>query len=110
VEALASQLERLNPTPKPLASPLLNGRWRLEYTTSDSILGTRKPALLRPSGPIYQFLGARAAWAAAAGGREGTGAAFFEGGRGAGVGDRTVGSWLAQGCLMRKLPAARTRS
>lgn len=58
VEALASALERANPTPKPLASPLLNGRWRLEYTTSESILGTSKPAFLRPSGPIYQFLGA----------------------------------------------------
>jgi hypothetical protein len=53
---MASALERLNPTRKPLASPLLNGRWRLEYTTSDSILGTKKPAFLRPSGPIYQFL------------------------------------------------------
>lgn len=50
-------MERINPTSKPLASPLLNGRWRLEYTTSDSILGTKKPALLRPSGPIYQYLG-----------------------------------------------------
>lgn len=56
VDALASALEKLNPTRKPLASPLLNGRWRLEYTTSDSILGTKKPAFLRPSGPIYQFL------------------------------------------------------
>ncbi|KAI8477172.1 MAG: hypothetical protein J3K34DRAFT_398508 [Monoraphidium minutum] len=56
VEARAAALERANPTPKPLASPLLNGRWRLEYTTSDSILGTSKPAFLRPSGPIYQFL------------------------------------------------------
>lgn len=56
VEELASALERLNPTAKPLASPLLNGRWKLEYTTSDSILGTKKPSVLRPSGPIYQFL------------------------------------------------------
>ncbi len=56
VERLAAQLERLNPTPKPLASPLLNGRWELLYTTSDSILGTKRPALLRPSGPIYQLL------------------------------------------------------
>eukprot|EP00887_Chlorella_sp_A99_P002132 scaffold21.g2132.t1 len=28
--------------------------WELLYTTSDSILGTNKPAFLRPSGPIYQ--------------------------------------------------------
>ncbi|GBF98854.1 hypothetical protein Rsub_11458 [Raphidocelis subcapitata] len=56
VEEMAAALERLNPTPSPLASPLLNGRWRLEYTTSQSILGTNKPAFLRPSGPIYQFI------------------------------------------------------
>jgi hypothetical protein len=56
VELLAQQLEKLNPTPKPLGSPLLNGRWKLLYTTSDSILGAKRPALLRPSGPIYQLL------------------------------------------------------
>lgn len=56
VEEMASALERLNPTKKPLASPLLNGRWQLRYTTSQSILGTSKPFFLRPSGPIYQFL------------------------------------------------------
>lgn len=56
VESVVQALEKLNPTPKPLASPLLNGRWQLDYTTSESILGTNKPALLRPSGPIYQIL------------------------------------------------------
>lgn len=40
----------------------LNGKWELRYTTSASILGTSKPALLRPSGPIYQFLGERVIW------------------------------------------------
>lgn len=54
VEAMAAELERLNPTRAPLASPLLSGRWQLEYTTSDSILGTKR--LLRPTGPIYQFI------------------------------------------------------
>jgi hypothetical protein len=29
IEALCQQLEKLNPTPKPLGSPLLNGRWKL---------------------------------------------------------------------------------
>jgi hypothetical protein len=29
VEALVQQLEKMNPTPKPLESPLLNGRWEL---------------------------------------------------------------------------------
>eukprot|EP00877_Chromochloris_zofingiensis_P013596 jgi/Chrzof1/8490/Cz03g13020.t1 len=56
VESLVQRLEKLNPTPQALASPLLNGRWRLEYTTSGSILGANKPALFRPSGPIYQLL------------------------------------------------------
>jgi hypothetical protein len=57
IEQLAQQLEKVNPNPKSLASPLINGRWRLLYTTSESILGTKKPALLRPSGPIYQLIG-----------------------------------------------------
>jgi len=56
VARLFADLEKANPTPKPLASPALNGRWRLLYTTSDSILGTKRPALFRPSGPIYQVL------------------------------------------------------
>lgn len=47
IDAAASALEALNPTPKPLASPLLNGKWRLVYTTSASILGTNKPAPFR---------------------------------------------------------------
>jgi hypothetical protein len=29
IEGVVQQLERMNPTPKPLESPLLNGRWRL---------------------------------------------------------------------------------
>ncbi|KAI3438114.1 hypothetical protein D9Q98_000555 [Chlorella vulgaris] len=58
IDKLASQLERLNPTKQPLASPNLNGQWELLYTTSESILGTSKPAFLRPSGPIYQIIDA----------------------------------------------------
>lgn len=50
-------LERQNPNKKALASPLLAGKWELLYTTSDSILGTSRPAFLRPSGPIHQYLG-----------------------------------------------------
>jgi len=49
-------LEKLNPNPASLASPLLNGRWKLLYTTSSSILGTTRPAAFRPRGPIYQLL------------------------------------------------------
>lgn len=56
VEAAVQQLEAVNPTKKPLESPLLNGRWRLVYTTSESILGTKRFPLFRPSGPIYQLL------------------------------------------------------
>jgi len=58
VEELAQELEKLNPTRKPLASPLVNGKWELIYTTSDSILGTKKPPFLRPQGSIYQLIDA----------------------------------------------------
>lgn len=58
IDKLARQLERLNPTKKPLASDLINGQWELLYTTSESILGTNKPPFLRPLGPIYQIIGA----------------------------------------------------
>lgn len=57
VEQLAQQLERINPTKKVLASPLLSAKWELKYTTSASILGTNKPPFLRPQGPIYQTIG-----------------------------------------------------
>ena len=57
VEQLIQELESRNPTRDPLKSPLINGRWKLEYTTSSSILGTGRPPFLRPSGPIYQILG-----------------------------------------------------
>lgn len=61
VEGLAADLERVNPTKKPLAAAdLLSGRWELLYTTSDSILGKSRPAFLRPGGPIYQTLDATA--------------------------------------------------
>lgn len=56
VARLFADLEKANPTKSPLASPALNGKWRLLYTTSASILGTGRPAFLRPSGPIYQVL------------------------------------------------------
>lgn len=57
VETIIKELERRNPTKSPLQSPLINGRWKLEYTTSASILGTSRPPFLRPSGPIYQLIG-----------------------------------------------------
>ena len=57
VERLIQQLEKFNPNPKSLASPLINGKWRLIYTTSQSILQSKRPAVVRPNGPIYQFIG-----------------------------------------------------
>lgn len=56
IDRLARQLERRNPTKKPLASDLLSGQWELLYTTSASILGASRPALLRPTGPTYQVI------------------------------------------------------
>lgn len=50
------QLEDSNPTPKPLeAKDLLNGDWRLLYTTSKSILGLDRFPLLK-LGQIYQCI------------------------------------------------------
>jgi len=54
VDGIARDLEALNPNPKPFQ--MANGKWLLEYTTSDSILGTNKPPFLRPFGAIYQIL------------------------------------------------------
>eukprot|EP00884_Botryococcus_braunii_P012164 jgi/Botrbrau1/20949/Bobra.0135s0068.1 len=56
VEELARALENMNPIRKPLASPYINGRWLLLYTTSDSILGKNRPWLFQPDGRIYQIL------------------------------------------------------
>ena len=58
MEQLASELERLNPNKNALASPPINAKWRLLYTTSASILGTTKPPFLRPQGQIYQTIDA----------------------------------------------------
>eukprot|EP00200_Dunaliella_tertiolecta_P003776 CAMPEP_0202337594 /NCGR_PEP_ID=MMETSP1126-20121109/217_1 /ASSEMBLY_ACC=CAM_ASM_000457 /TAXON_ID=3047 /ORGANISM="Dunaliella tertiolecta, Strain CCMP1320" /LENGTH=226 /DNA_ID=CAMNT_0048927823 /DNA_START=61 /DNA_END=741 /DNA_ORIENTATION=+ len=58
VEAACRALEKLNPNPKALSCELINGKWELLYTTSDSILGINKPPPLRPSGPIYQTIDA----------------------------------------------------
>ncbi|GJP31961.1 hypothetical protein CLOM_g16513 [Closterium sp. NIES-68] len=58
VEELAAQLEAVNPTKQPLRSPLINGKWKLLYTTSDTILARNRPFFLRPSGPIFQAIDA----------------------------------------------------
>ena len=58
VDNLCQALEKVNPTAEPLASDLVNGQWRLVYTTSESILGKKKKKFLQPSGPIYQTIDA----------------------------------------------------
>lgn len=52
--AAIAQLEGYNPTPNPLeATALLDGNWRLLYTTSQELLGIDRFPLLR-LGQIYQ--------------------------------------------------------
>ncbi|CAM9326966.1 unnamed protein product [Ectocarpus fasciculatus] len=58
VESLAQKVEKLNPNPKSLSSPVVNGRWELMYTTSTNILSKGNP-VMRPSGPIYQDIDTR---------------------------------------------------
>jgi hypothetical protein len=53
---IARELESLNPTKEPLKLSLLNGKWRLVYTTSESVLRKQWPKILRPNGPIYQAI------------------------------------------------------
>ncbi|XP_024039904.1 probable plastid-lipid-associated protein 4, chloroplastic isoform X2 [Citrus clementina] len=48
VEQIARKLEGVNPTKEPLKSDLLNGKWELIYTTSQSILQTQVTADLTP--------------------------------------------------------------
>lgn len=61
VEDKIVEVEALNPTPNPLESPeLLTACWRLVYTTSDSILGTRRLRPFRPRPRILQSIDASA--------------------------------------------------
>ena len=53
MRALFEKLEKLNPTPNPLKTTLVNGDWNLEYTTSDSILGRGGSPRV---GPIVQMI------------------------------------------------------
>eukprot|EP01018_Ginkgo_biloba_P034928 Gb_39531 [translate_table: standard] len=56
VDQIAQELEVVNPTKEPLRSNLLNGKWELLYTTSETILKRQRPKLLRPNGQIYQAI------------------------------------------------------
>ncbi len=53
---LVDSLEDQNPTPKPLEAPkLLEGDWRLVYTTSSGILGINRFPLMQ-LGQVYQCI------------------------------------------------------
>ncbi|KAJ4717022.1 Plastid-lipid associated protein PAP / fibrillin family protein [Melia azedarach] len=56
VDQIAQQLETINDIKEPLKSNLLNGKWELIYTTSESLLQTKRPKFLRPNGKIYQAI------------------------------------------------------
>ncbi|XP_021910094.1 probable plastid-lipid-associated protein 4, chloroplastic isoform X2 [Carica papaya] len=47
VDQIARKLEAITPVKEPLKSDLLNGKWELIYTTSQSILQTQRPKFLR---------------------------------------------------------------
>ncbi|KAJ0710738.1 putative plastid-lipid-associated protein [Helianthus annuus] len=57
IEQIVRKLEAANPTKEPLKSPFLDGKWELIYTTSQSILQTKRPKLLR-SRVNYQAINA----------------------------------------------------
>lgn len=61
IQAAIAQLEDRTPTPRPLESPaLLEGNWRLLYTTSQELLGLGRIPLVQ-LGPIYQCIRMREA-------------------------------------------------
>ncbi|QCD76470.1 probable plastid-lipid-associated protein 4, chloroplastic [Vigna unguiculata] len=47
VDQIASELEAVSPIKEPLKSNLLGGKWELIYTTSQSILQTKRPKFFR---------------------------------------------------------------
>eukprot|EP00258_Populus_trichocarpa_P002808 XP_002303164.3 probable plastid-lipid-associated protein 4, chloroplastic isoform X1 [Populus trichocarpa] len=58
VDEIAQELEAVNDIKEPFKSNLLNGKWELLYTTSQSILKTKRPKFLRSNGKIYQAINA----------------------------------------------------
>ncbi|KAJ8608277.1 hypothetical protein CTAYLR_007280 [Chrysophaeum taylorii] len=59
VKAQIEALEAINPTQRPNESDLLTATWRLVYTTSDSILGTKRIRPLRPRPRVLQSIDAK---------------------------------------------------
>ncbi|KAM7250170.1 hypothetical protein ACFE04_022053 [Oxalis oulophora] len=55
-DPIVRKLEAVNEVKEPLKSNLLNGKWELLYTTSQSLLQTNRPKFLRPNGSIYQAI------------------------------------------------------
>ncbi|KAG4945341.1 hypothetical protein AAZX31_15G045300 [Glycine max] len=47
IDQIARELEAVTPIKEPLKTNLLDGKWELIYTTSQSILQTKRPKLLR---------------------------------------------------------------
>ncbi|KAI7745343.1 hypothetical protein M8C21_027955 [Ambrosia artemisiifolia] len=47
IDQIVRKLEAANPTKEPLKAPFLDGKWELIYTTSQSILQTKRPKFLR---------------------------------------------------------------
>jgi hypothetical protein len=58
VSTLIAKLEELNPVPRPLetAPEKLSACWRLIFTTSDGILGMKRPPPFRPRPRILQHI------------------------------------------------------
>ncbi|KAL3538566.1 hypothetical protein ACH5RR_001932 [Cinchona calisaya] len=56
VDQIARKLEAISKVKEPLKSSFLNGKWELLYTTSESILQTKRPKFLRSNGKIYQAI------------------------------------------------------
>ena len=57
-DEMVQEMERLNPCPVPVESPNISGKWRLVYTDSAAILGTKRPPIARPNDDIFQTIDA----------------------------------------------------
>lgn len=57
IDEYISKVETMNAVTTPVSSPLLSGTWKLVYTDSEEILGTKRPfPWLRPTDEIYQLV------------------------------------------------------
>jgi len=58
IDAAIRAVEACNPSADPLTDPNLNARWKLIYTDSEEILGTKRPVGFRPNDEIFQTIDA----------------------------------------------------